>query len=517
MPNTRPIRLRFPAGGVAKRHGYEYQPQHTTPSALNVWPMQASTGRYRGGVRPGLATLGSIGAAPYGWCRASYYRSGSRSGVAVAHAAGVSVSTNGTSWSTEPGITRAPGTDFTSCAIHDSILFQAVGGADCYFRDLSAGGQGVLGTGAPQNCGIALAMMDRLWLAGDTDNPNTLYASKIAPDGNWGDPSVVDPGANENNNWDYSATDAGGAFASGGTNGVIASNITALLNHGFNCLIIGHTDGITVLSGNPRAGGFRRVISQHHGPLNQNCWCKDDADNSWFLSRAGLYRIGSGCINTGANIESMSRERLPKGLFGIDPGAGDVAHIGYDIANRGIHIHVDRATGTDESWFFDIMDGGFWPVSYPDKIRLSVPLPDVMDEDKSALLAITSSGSVKQFDSTVTSDYGTAIDSHLYVGPIKLGSDDRNGIMADCYAVLAEDSGNVAWSVAVGESAQQAFAATPWFTGQNWTRQGLNHRQHPRARGHSAYLKLEDASGSVWSFEEIVCNVQDGGPRRVYA
>lgn len=497
MPKTRPISLRFPVGGVARRHGYEYQPQHTTPDAKNVWPGERSTGRTRGGVRPGLKTLGAVGGAPYGWCRANWYNSGTYSGVAIVHAEGTSTSTDGVTWTTQ--IATNPASDFASCAMFNSVILQASGGGSLYAKDMSGGSAAVV-TDAPTNCGIVIEAMDRVWVAGDTTNPHVVYASAVG----------------DHEDWDYAATESSGAFASGGVNGFIFGRVTSLIHHGANCVIVGETDGMAVIAGNPRGGGIGRIVNQVHGPISQKAWCQDLVGNTWFFSRAGLYRIGAGCIQSGANIESVSRERLPGSLIGINPGDGDNVSLGYDERFRGVHIYVTRSGGDDEAWFFDVNDGGFWPMEFPEGIGLAALLQPIMSDEGSGLIAVTETGSAKHFNITQNTDYGTAIDSYLDIGPIKLGGDDSTGRMVDCFGVLAEDSGDAGWSVRVGESAPQAYAATPQFTGQNWTRSGLNYRQHPRVMGHSAYLQVYDVSGSRWSFEEIVCNVQAGGRRRVY-
>lgn len=44
----------FPAGGLNRKNGFQAQPPFTTSRALNVWPDDVSTGRTRGGRRPGL-------------------------------------------------------------------------------------------------------------------------------------------------------------------------------------------------------------------------------------------------------------------------------------------------------------------------------------------------------------------------------------------------------------------------------------------------------------------------------
>lgn len=48
------IQLHFPAGGVDRSVGFQWQPPYTASKAQNVWPTDVVAGRERGGSRPGL-------------------------------------------------------------------------------------------------------------------------------------------------------------------------------------------------------------------------------------------------------------------------------------------------------------------------------------------------------------------------------------------------------------------------------------------------------------------------------
>lgn len=500
MAKTRPLTLEFPSGGVSKRFGYHKQAPFTTPSALNVWPSQWETGRQRGGVRPGLTSYGtSLANAPYNWCEATYVNGGTQRGVAVVHAGGVSVRTASADWTS--WITTAPGTNFSSCAVYLQKLYMARGGSSVLFVDLTTTpGAGATitpsgGTTVPVNCGLVVAWGDRLVLAGDTVDPHIIYMSRVGDATDWG----------------YSDTDEGAAWANtGSAGGRVGEPITALIPHNDDCLLVGGTDSIYAISGNPRLSS-RPVysLSQQVGPLMQTAWCKTGNDYTIFMTRDGLYSMRPGC---GEPPVSISREVLPEELTAIDPGAGDKVTLGYDARWRGIHIYVDRNSGTDAHYFYDLQSKGFWPMSFSaGTMALAVNLKSASSSTKSGLLALTSAGQAYQFDVESVE----SIDSHVYYGPVAIGSPHSEGIISEAQAVLSEDSGAAAWSVYAADSPQQAFnLGAPSFTGANWDIQGLNYVQNPLVRGSAAYVKVEDVSNSRWCVEEIPLVVRQAGRRK---
>lgn len=505
MAKSRPLTIRFPSGGVSKRYGYHQQAPFTTPSADNVWPSEWETGRERGGVRPGLSYFPGPGAptaigAPYNWCEANWVNN---IGVAVTSANGTYVSTGG-AWSEY--ITTNPGTDFSSCAVYLQTLYQARGNGTCLYETLAGGGgsgtalSNAGGGTAPTNCGIVVAWGDRLVLAGDTSDPQIIYMSAV------GDAT----------DWDFSLDTASAAWAnSGGTSGHIGENITSLIPHNNDCLLVGGTDSIYAVRGNPRLSTTPvYTLSNAVGPLMQSAWCKTGNDFTMMMTRDGLYSMRPGC---GEPPVSISRENLPEDLTAIDPGSGDKVSLGYDSRWRGLHIYVNRSGGTDTHWFYDLQSKGFWPMSFDaGTMDLAVNFKKESSSTKSGLIALTTTGVGYQFD--IESDEEIA--SHLYYGPIAIGTPHTEGIVSEITAVLGEASEPVAWELYTADSPQQAFnLAEPTFSGNNWEIQGLNYIQNPLVRGSALYLKASGVNSGAgdgrWTIEEIPMVVRQAGRRRV--
>ena len=482
------------------RTAYTAQPPFTTPDALNVWPTQWETGRERGGSRPGLTATGSVGSAPYNWCTATWspVAGGTRREIAVVHASGTSVSNGAGSWSEY--ITTNPTSDFATCAVYLQKLYQADGGDTGVVRwvDLKTGvGVGTtltasVGT-APTKCGLVTVWNDRLLLAGDYANPHMLYASRI------GFPL----------DWQVADIDQGAAWATSGVvGGIITDPITSLIPHNRDCLLVGCTDSLWVIRGNPMAGGQAYVLSHEVGPLMQSASCKTGNDYELFLTRDGLYSMKPGC---GEPPISVSREKIPDALMAINPENGDHASMGYDHRWRGVHIYVNYNSGDNVYYFYDLQSGGFWPMTFVQEMRLCPSLRRAATTTKSSILPTSSSGQMFQFDTASTESFT----SRLFYGPFRLGGEDRKGHILETRAALGTGTDTVSWAIRTGASAEESYTNPDSFVGSDWQHLGLNYAQHPRVGGSFAGVVTEATGTDRISIEEITLLLRDGGRRRV--
>ncbi len=522
MPRLRTIALRFPAGGLDRRHAYASQAPYTVADCNNFWPTDWGTGRERGATRPGLtatgASLGAGAGVPYNWVEAVWVDTDAspdtpKRGVAVTTATGTYITVDGVTWVEH--ITTNPGTAFSCPAVYLQTLFQARYGDTTLYRNLdgSAGAGTALGSHPqiaidslpppPTDCGIVCAHGDALWLAGSRTNAQTVYRSRQGAFWDF-DTSAVDPGASWN--------------SSGPEGGIIGKNVTALLSHGNECLLVGCISSLYTILGNPKANGRTKVLSNYVGPLMQSAWCKGPDDRTYMMTGDGLFRIDSACASY---PYSISGEQLPAELRNISPGAGDFCSIGYDRKFRGVHIYVDYASGGDVHFFYNLQEdrigeppkGGFWPMSFASTLRLCPHLDSAQTSTKSALLPINATGTVYQFD-TASAE---AIDSYLDYGAIKLAPDGREGVLYSVQGAISENSGDVAISGRYGHTPTEAFAATGESIG-TMTRSSavtMNHKMYAKRRGAACYLRIEDVSQSKIGVEELLLTVGDGGMLRI--
>jgi hypothetical protein len=516
MPVQTQRAIHPPLGGVNRQFGYQNQRPYSSVDSLNVFSVDWSTGRDRVGVRPGLtATVGDIGTAPAGWCEATWLDTSTnpdtvRRGVATVDAAGSAlVSVDAVTWSNPTGgALSVAASDGASVAVYLQQLFAcSLAETNIKYSSLTtAATTGSLsGTGAPDNCSVLCACMDRLWAAGSLVTPHVLYACKI------GDATT----------WDTSEGFEDSAYASGGIGGIINEPITALFPLGDHCLGIGCTDSMYALNGNPLAGGRLYKISNEVGPLNNNSWCKDAQDNLYFLSRFGVYKLPAGCPGPETRPQPFSHLALPAGLMGINPAtSGTYSSLVYDHRFGALHVFVDQASTANDSWHMvDVRTGAFWPCSSTQSgaIRMGAVLKAVGSSTKGSALLINADGAVFQLDTASTE----SVDSYVWLGPFMLGPGESEGKWVDIDATLAENSGSVQASFYIADSPVEAYhLPSATFTAPVWTRTGTtrltNYRDHVLRSGRAGYIKLEDVSSADWAVpENMTATFQHRAPRRV--
>ena len=149
-------------------------------------------------------------------------------------------------------------------------------------------------------------------------------------------------------------------------------------------------------------------------------------------------------------------------------------------------------------------------MSFASSMALCPRLEKIGTATKSSLIAITSAGVGKVFDTASTE----SIASEYWYGPVSLGNVHSEGIVTETTAVLSSDSNNVSWEWYVGDSAQEAFNSTKAFTGADWTRQGMNYWQNPKARGAVGYLRVSGTGTDRIALEEVLASITVAGKRR---
>lgn len=243
--------------------------------------------------------------------------------------------------------------------------------------------------------------------------------------------------------------------------GAIGGDVVALVPHKDSVLLGFTADETWVQQGNPLTGPRRRV-SDEVGIIGADAWCVNH-DTVYYLSSSGLYSVGV----DGSGLKALSEDTIPEELTGVDD---DACTLTYNHADRGVYIHlVDEAV----SWFYDVARGQFWP-----------------------------------FDPDST-------DSHVLLGPLRLGGLDEYGLIQTLHGIMATASDTVTWRVVTGETAEEAAAngkaaitaalagesfASYVSAGGDWE-YGHSLTERPRVRAMWAILWL--ASSGDWAFEGI--------------
>ena len=355
----------------------------------------------------------------------------------------------------------------------------------------------VAGT-VPGGCRLVTVYRDRIVYASGDLFPHIRYMSRQ------GDPL----------DWDYSQEDSAAAVAAqNSVAGQLADPITALIPHSDECLVFGCYTSLWILRGDPGYGGTIDQLSRKVGIVSANAWCRTPNDMVVFLSPDGLYVMPAGCAGMPT---SLSRERLPDELLCLN-GARESIHLEYDMVCRGIHIFTTKRDGSGTThWWFDWESKSFWRFSIDTDYEPFATHERIAWDDCPIVLVGGRDGYIRYFDRQFTVDDGDQeIASYCDIGPIHLDPENQvEGLLTEIQGVLGVHSGEVAWELRAGQSAQEAYEASVVQATGTWGKQGLNYTSHPRVRGVSAFLRIKNSGKVRWFLERISAKVRTAGRRR---
>lgn len=252
--------------------------------------------------------------------------------------------------------------------------------------------------------------------------------------------------------------------------GEVGQPVIALIPHKDQVLLGFSATECWVQQGDPLTGPRRRVSDQV-GIVGPNAWCLNH-DTVYFLASHGLYSMGA----DGSNLAAVSEDVLPEDLTGVDDSECTLT---YCHADRGVYIHK---TGVD--WFYDTARNQFWP-----------------------------------FDLT-------ANQSHVLIGPVRLGSGDRLGLLQTIHGMIADGSAAVTWRIVPGRTAEEAAengkaAITAALAGESYESYvqasgvwvaGRSATARPRVEAMWVVVWL--ASEGPWAYEGITLGVVPSGSWR---
>jgi hypothetical protein len=216
-----------------------------------------------------------------------------------------------------------------------------------------------------------------------------------------------------------------------------------------------------VLSGDP-VNGTLRNISRKVGIIGAGAWCENHG-TVYFLSSHGLYSVNA----DGSGLKPVSEEKIPEELTGVEDAACTLT---YNHADRGVYIHLSSGV----SWFYDTARDQFWPFSL------------------------------------------AATDSHVLLGPFRLGQANTFGQVVNLHGNIAAGSADVVWRIVTGDTAEEAAAngkaaITAALAGNSYSSYVDSSGTWSAGRAHMAYPKTRAVwctlwlhSAGTWAFEEII-------------
>ena len=225
-----------------------------------------------------------------------------------------------------------------------------------------------------------------------------------------------------------------------------------------------------ILAGDPATGQLRR-ISDEVGIIGADAWVIAHNKVFW-LSPLGLYSVNA----DGTGFQAVSEDKLPEELFGVTDAT---ATLTYQHSDRGVYIHT-----TGQDWFYDIAREGFWP-----------------------------------FDTSTA-------DSHLLIGPLKLGAIDWQGLIQTLHGIVAQGSATVTWSIVPGDTAEEAAengklaitadlagnAYSSYVRGSGTWNEGRSSTERPRIEAMWACIWL--SASAAWAYERMTARVIQAGKWR---
>ena len=256
--------------------------------------------------------------------------------------------------------------------------------------------------------------------------------------------------------------------------GEVGPNIVALVPHKDQYLLCFSATETWVQIGDPLSGPRRRVSDQV-GIVGFHAWCVAH-DTVYFLSGRGLYSVGA----DGSGLKAISENFIPEDLIGLESNS---ILLDYEHATRGVYIHLTERP----SWFYDIERGGFWPFYN----------------------GVLESGLENQ--------------SHVLLGPIRIGQEDQYGRILDIHGNIAAGSSDVTWAIVPGITAEEAAANgkaaieaslagtdfSAYVSASGTWSAGRSHRDYPRTQ--TIWCCLWLSASDEWAYEAItITKIQSG-------
>ncbi len=332
---------------------------------------------------------------------------------------------------------------------------------------------------APEDYTLSCIYRDRVIVVKD----NLWYASRM---GDYTD-------------WDFGAdmNDVGRAVAGAvGLAGVEGNAITAIIPHRDSALFIATANALYVLIGDPGDGRIE-TLDEDIGIIAPYGW-SFHGGTLVFLSNDGVY-VGT----AGGAPKRFSEERIPEELKNIDADSNTVT-MAYDPGERGFHLFITPEEGSGQHYWLDLPNKAIWPVAFADAGHQPVLTCRLKSDSLEEVVFQGRDGTWRQFDNDAFTDDGTAIGSLVLIGPVRLISDDtRDAILNEIHGIMADDSNEVTWSVAMGNSAEEAVdnAVAGTFVASGAWSALRNNVSRPRVRG--AWAVISVSSAAQWSYEAV--------------
>lgn len=508
--------IRWPFNGLHVGRSYHGQASDTTVDCQNVRNYDPVTGRSRGAQRAGLSRYLSAQASGSGNKQIQDITAivtvpltaGTATDLSARQMECVSVCNGTVQTFTDTAFTAVTGG--TGALLSSApVIFSAQLFGNLFYAD---------GTNSKYYNGSSV----QVWTAADGTLPvNGAHKPRLIE--SWRTRIVLSGLRGDDQNWfmskagdafdfDYSPVAPSPIDAVAGNNsdaGYVGDIINTMIPYDDDTLLFGCDHSIWQMSGDPVEGGRIDEITDITGMAFGRPWCKAYDGSIFFMgSRGGIYRMG-----TGSKPQRISSDRIEESLAVVDLNAMIVRCV-YDDRTQGIHFFITPLDGTTAAthYFYDLRRDAFFADKFAAAAHnpVSVYVLDGDDPDDRVVLLGGFDRRIRKIDYEAKSDDGYAIDSYVWLGPIRV-DEQRKIHLNELIGTLSEESDNAYYDVYGAQGSQaahergQVYHSGTWNAGRNWP-------DTRRAGGSAIYLKVgNDELGESWSCETIMAAVEGVG------
>lgn len=311
--------------------------------------------------------------------------------------------------------------------------------------------------------------------------------------------------------WDYGATiSATMAVAGNNTSaGYCPDIITCLAPYSDDLMYIGGDHTLWMMRGDPADRGRIDNISYQTGISGPDAYTFDPNGVFYFFGAGTIWRMVAGGVP-----EPLSRNRMDVAFGAIDLTTNTV-HLTWDNVRHGLFIFiVPSAEGPTTHYYWDERTDSFWKIIFPDAQGPTTVLAFDGDRpDDSALMLGGWDGYIRQVDSSVTDDDGTAISSYILYPPISAGGPARNTRITSITAVLDTDSDDVILTTYAEDTVQKTVESSTIRFAR--TISAGRTKILNRIAGNAIMIKLSNSvDETTWAIESLMADVEVIGHTR---
>jgi hypothetical protein len=289
--------------------------------------------------------------------------------------------------------------------------------------------------------------------------------------------------------------------------GKVGDIVTALAPYQDDIMVMGGSNTLWMMRGDPAAGGQIDNISRNIGVVGPEAWAYDNSGNFFFFGVNGLYILPVG----GAAPELLSKNRLDATFKDIDVSSNNIRLV-YDPTWQGIHIFVqpfNKPSTAPLHYWWDQRNDAFWLDQYPvDHGPASMVYFNSDNPENSGVLIGGWDGYVRRFNPDENQDDGTDIDSRVLFAPDQPGQLPSSTRWDDLWFSLAEGSDDVTLKLFSGNTPEaardNADADTPVVA--RTLKGGRNTPLLQRIAQNTLIVQLSQsgngADGGTWAYEQ---------------